>query len=46
VPLSNASPVEYEYYYEDEYETEAAPPVKATKSKDSSYDIEDLVSML
>ena len=48
---TEASPVEYEYYYEDDYEDEpaAAPAVKAAdaavkdKSKDSNYDIEDLV---
>ena len=44
-PASDASPVEYEYYYEDDYEEPAAPaPVaKKEKAKESNYDIEDLV---
>ena len=46
VSVVNASPVEYEYYYEDEYIDEPAPTAPAkghTKAKDSNYDIEDLV---
>jgi hypothetical protein len=46
VPLSSGSPVEYEYYYEDDYETEVAAPAKSSKPKDPNYDIEDLVPML
>jgi hypothetical protein len=38
--------VEYEYYYEDDYETEVAAPAKSSKPKDPNYDIEDLVPML
>jgi hypothetical protein len=40
-------PVEYEYYYDDEYSDEAAPTAPAAKgsnkAKDTNYDIEDLV---
>ena len=41
-PASDASPVEYEYYYEDDYE-EPAPVAKKEKATESNYDIEDLV---
>ncbi len=45
-PSSDASPVEYEYYYEDDYEEPVvtpAPARKKEKAKESNYDIEDLV---